>query len=53
MKDKELIDMLLRLEARITQLENHYHLYNAYPGRLGPTTEGVTSKPKIAVKEEA
>jgi len=42
MKDRELLDMLLRLEARITQLENHCH-------SIG---KEVTSKPKILVESK-
>ena len=44
MNDKEIIDMLLRLEARITQLENHYHItrWDREP----------TTKPKIRVGDK-
>ena len=35
MTDDSLIDIILRLEARITQLENHHHTYSNFDGRLG------------------
>lgn len=42
MKDKELTDILLRLEARITQLENHYHTFSGQEHE-----KQLTSLPKV------
>jgi len=46
MTDKDVIDILLRLEARITQLENHYHTFT---GR--EHEKQLTSFPKVQSSE--
>ena len=50
MNEKEIIDMFLRLEARITQLEEHHHSYTDLDDTLGSWEKiGYTSKPKVCV----
>lgn len=53
MSDKDLIDLLLRLEARITQLENHFHIYERGEQVWGgPANTEETSLPKVRGSEK-
>ena len=49
MKDKDVIDVFLRLEARVTQLETHFHEFDDTFGKFGFRTEygKKTSNPKV------